>query len=425
MSRYDELKREELCTLKKEIDRQYEEYKNQKLDLNMARGKPCSEQLDLSMELFRYTDNLISESGVDSRNYGFLYGLPEVRKLFADLLEIETDELILGANSSLSLIYDTISRAYNFGVTENMTPWSKLDRIKFLCPSPGYDRHFSILELFGIEMITIPLNDGGPDMDMVEEMAANDDSIKGLICVPKYNNPTGITFSDDTVDRLASMKTAADDFRIFWDNAYPVHHLTEEKAVLKNILKACKESGNPDRVYIFSSTSKITFAGSGIAIFAASKNNIEYMGRLMSVQTINPNKINQLLHYRFFKTVDGILRHMDRHAEILRPKFELVLDIFENELAGKGIASWTRPLGGYFISLDVMENCAKRVVELAAEAGVTLTPAGATYPYGEDPFDRNIRIAPSYPPLEELEKAMEIVCTCVKKASLEKLLEHY
>ena len=423
MSRYEELTREELCALKKEVDKEYEDYKKQKLNLNMARGTPCSEQLDLSMGLFNYTDDLITENGVDSRNYGLIFGLPEARKLFADLLDIEKDEVILGTNSSLSLIHDTISRVYNFGVSEGMTPWSKLEKVKVICPTPGYDRHFSICELFGIEMITVPLNEDGPDMDIVEEMVKNDESIKGIICVPKYSNPTGIVFSDDTVDRLASMKTAADDFRIFWDNAYIVHHLTEKKPVLKNILTACKEYGHSDRVYIYSSTSKITFAGAGIAILGSSKRNIEYMSKLMSIQTINPNKINQLLHYRFFKSVDGILKHMEKHAEILHPKFKLVLDIFTDELTGKGIASWSNPTGGYFINLDVMNNCAKRVVELAGEAGVTLTPAGATYPYGNDPFDRNIRIAPSYPPLEELKKAIEIVCVCINKASLEKLLK--
>lgn len=422
-SEYKDLPREELLKLKKKIDLKYEDYKNQKINLDMSRGKPCQEQLDLSKNLYQYQDDLISESGVDCRNYGILTGLPEVRKLFADLLEVDKDELILGGNSSLNLMYDTIIHAYNYGVSETAIPWRKVDNIKFLCPSPGYDRHFKICEQIGIEMIPIPLKIDGPDMDMVEELVSNDDSIKGIWCIPKYSNPTGIVYSDETVNRLASMETAADDFRIFWDNAYVVHHLTDDKPKLKNIFNTCKENNNPDRVFIFSSTSKITYPGAGISIFASSKKNIHYISELMSIQTIGPNKINQLLHYRFFKNIDGILKHMKKHAEILKPKFKAVLDILNRELSKKGIATWNNPNGGYFIDLNVMENCASHVVKLAKEAGVILTPAGATYPYGKDPLDRNIRIAPTYPPLDELTKAIEVISTCIKKAALEKLLK--
>ncbi|NLJ83647.1 MAG: aminotransferase class I/II-fold pyridoxal phosphate-dependent enzyme [Halanaerobiaceae bacterium] len=423
MRRLEELTRNEFDQLKKTIDEKYEGYKKEKLSLDMSRGKPCAEQLDLARGFFDNTGSLISRDGIDCRNYGQLTGLPEVKELFASLLEVGVEELIIGENSSLALIHDTFARAFSHGVAEGATPWGKLDKVKFLCPSPGYDRHFSICEFFGIEMITVPLNEDGPDMDMVEELVRNDETIKGIICVPKFSNPTGIVYSEETVNRLAAMETAADDFRIFWDNAYLVHYLSDKRPVLKNILKACKEYNNPDRVYIFTSTSKITFAGAGVAVLATSKNNIDYMCKLLSIQTIGSNKINQLLHYRFLKSVDGIMEHMEKHARILKPKFDLVLDIFERELGELGIATWSKPAGGYFISLEVMEGCAARIVELAKEAGVILTPAGATFPYGKDPRDSNIRIAPSFPPLEELEKAMEIVCTCIKKASLEKILE--
>lgn len=423
MRRIEELTRKELIQLKKTVDEKYEGYKKEKLALDMSRGKPCKEQLDLARGFFDNIEPLISEEGIDCRNYGVLTGLKEVRELFAALLEVEAEEVIIGENSSLAMIYDTFARAFSHGVAEGAIPWGKLDKVKFLCPSPGYDRHFSICEFFGIEMITVPINEDGPDMDLVEELVSTDESIKGIICVPKFSNPTGIVYSEDTVNRLAAMKTAAEDFRIFWDNAYLVHDLSDKKPILKNLLAACKEYNNPDRAYIFTSTSKITFAGAGVAVFAASKNNIAYMSKLLSIQTIGSNKINQLLHYRFLKSVDGILEHMEKHARILKPKFDLVLDIFERELGGLGIATWTKPEGGYFISLNVLDGCARKVVELAREAGVVLTPAGATFPYGKDPRDRNIRIAPSFPPLEELEKAMEVVSTCIKKVSLEKLLE--
>jgi len=422
MNPYEGYTREQLRELQQEVEKRFAEYKAQNLNLNMARGKPCSEQLDLSDGLYDHREPMTSENGIDCRNYGGVEGLPEARKLFADLLDVEVEELIIGGNSSLNLMYDTIARAFNHGLYGFEKPWSKLEKIKFLCPSPGYDRHFAICELFGIEMITIPMNDEGPDMDPVEELVGSDETIKGIWCVPKYSNPTGIVYSDEVVDRLASMKTGAEDFRIFWDNAYAVHHLTDNPPELKNILKACKERGNPHRVFMFASTSKITYAGAGLSVLSASKENIDHLVNLISVQTIGPNKINQLLHVRFFKSVEGIKEHMKKHAEILKPKFDLVLEILEKNLAGKKIASWTNPKGGYFISLDVMNGCARRVVELAKEAGVTLTGAGATYPYKKDPNDSNIRIAPTFPPLKELEKAIEIVCICVEKATLEKVL---
>ncbi|MFW6023009.1 MAG: aminotransferase class I/II-fold pyridoxal phosphate-dependent enzyme [Halanaerobiaceae bacterium] len=419
---YNGYNKNELMKLKRNIDEKLEEYKKQNLNLNMSRGKPCSEQLDLSKGLYENVKPLISESGIDCRNYGFLRGLPEALKLFADLLEVNTDEIFLGNNSSLNLMYDTIARIFNHGIVKNK-PWNKLEKVKFLCPSPGYDRHFNICELFNIEMIRVPLDENGPDMDMVESLVCKDKSIKGIWCVPKYSNPTGIVYSDQVVDRLASMTTAASDFRIFWDNAYIVHHLTEKRPELKNILRTCEKYDNPDRVFIFSSTSKITYAGSGISLFASSVNNINYITNIISKQTIGSNKVNQLLHYRFFETIEGIMAHMEKHAAILKPKFDMVLNILNKELKGKGIASWSKPEGGYFISLNVMKNCAKKVVQLAKDVGVTLTDAGATYPYGNDPEDNNIRIAPSYPSLSDLEKAIRIVCNCIEKVSLEKILD--
>ncbi len=422
MEPYEGFSQEQLKELQQEVEKRYRDYKAQNLSLNMARGKPCSEQLDLSDSLYDHLDPMISESGVDCRNYGGVEGLPEARKLFADLLDVNVEEVIIGGNSSLNLMYDTIARAFNHGLYGFNNPWGKLEKIKFLCPSPGYDRHFAICELFGIEMINVPMDDEGPDMDLVEELVSSDETIKGIWCVPKYSNPTGIVYSNQVVDRLASMKTRADDFRIFWDNAYTVHHLTDNPPELKNILKACKERGNPHRVFMFASTSKVTYAGAGLSVLSSSRENIDYMVKLISIQTIGPNKVNQLLHVKFFKSIDGIMEHMKKHAEILKPKFDMVQEILETNLNGKHIASWTNPLGGYFISLDVMIGCAHRVVELAKEAGVTLTGAGATYPYKKDPTDSNIRIAPTFPPLNELKKAIEIVCTCIEKATLEKIL---
>lgn len=423
MNVYQGATEEELRRFQQKANEKYEKYQAENLNLNMARGKPCPEQLDLSNGLYNDIKTLIDENGTDCRNYGGVAGLPETRKLFADLLNVKVEELIIGGNSSLNIIYDNIARAFNYGVDEESTPWSKLEKVKFLCPSPGYDRHFAICELFGIEMITIPMQDNGPDIDRVEELVKEDESIKGIWCVPKYSNPTGVVYSDEIVNRLAAMETKANDFRIFWDNAYIVHHLTDNPPRLKNILHACQEYKNPDRVYIYVSTSKITFAGAGLSIFASSKKNIDYIVGLISKQTIGPNKINQLLHTRFFKTVAGILEHMKKHATIIKPKFDLVQKIMERELADKNIACWSNPKGGYFINLDVMEGCAGKVVQLAKDAGVTLTKAGATYPYGKDPADTNIRIAPTFPPTKELEKAINIVAVCIEKATLDKLLK--
>ncbi|NLW47480.1 MAG: aminotransferase class I/II-fold pyridoxal phosphate-dependent enzyme [Firmicutes bacterium] len=402
----------------------YEKFKAEKLKLDMSRGKPCPEQLDLAKGLITCLgeDDFLANDGTDCRNYGGVDGIKEARELLAPILGADPREVIVSGNSSLALMYDLIVRALVIGVPGGSLPWGKQPKVKFLCPSPGYDRHFAICNRLGIEMITIELEETGPNMDQVERLVAEDESIKGIWCVPKYSNPTGITFSDEVVDRFAKMKTKAPDFRIFWDNAYAVHHLAEQPDHLKNILNACKEAGNPERVFLFSSTSKISFAGAGLSIMAASEINIDWIKKQIIIQTIGPDKLNQLSHVRFFRDFAGIEAQMKKHATILKPKFDQVLETFELELGGKKIAEWTKPNGGYFISLNTLDGCAKKVVALAAEAGVVLTSAGATYPYGNDPFDRNIRIAPSFPPLGELKKAMEIVAVCIQLASVDKLL---
>ncbi|HEY8392473.1 MAG TPA: aminotransferase class I/II-fold pyridoxal phosphate-dependent enzyme [Capillibacterium sp.] len=411
-----------LQNLEKQLTSTYEQFKQKKLKLNMARGKPCPEQLDLSSGLLEgLQGNYRAEDGTDCRNYGGVEGLPEARRLFAELLEVQPEEIIVHGNSSLALMHDLIARALLLGVEEGEPPWSR-QPVKFLCPSPGYDRHFAICELYNIRMITVPLREDGPDMDLVEKLVADDETIKGIWCVPKYSNPSGITYSDRVVTRLATMETKARDFRIFWDNAYAWHDLTGEPDHLKNILTACKAAGHPNRVYIFSSTSKITYAGAGLAMVASSVQNIERLKKQMSIQTIGPNKLNQLAHVRFFRNAQNLRAHMQKHAAIIRPKFELVLKILQTELADKKIATWSRPRGGYFISFNTLPGCAQEVVRLAAEAGVTLTKAGATFPYGHDPEDRNIRIAPTYPPLDELKTAMELFTVCVQLVSVKKLL---
>ena len=407
------------------LNKKYEEFVSRNLKLDMSRGKPGADQLDLSMEMLEFnaaSDSYITPSGTDTRNYGLIDGIPEAKELFAQMLEVSPKEIILGGNSSLSLMYDTIARAMTFGVCGS-TPWGKLPKVRFLCPSPGYDRHFAITELFQIEMITVDMKQGGPDMETVERLVAQDDSIKGIWCIPKYSNPSGITYSDEVVDRLANMKTAADDFRIFWDNAYVVHHLTDQPDHLKNLMEACKSAGNPDRVFIFASTSKITFPGAGIAMMAASENNIAWTKKILGFKTIGPDKMNQLRHVRFLKNMDGILNHMKKHAAILKPKFDMVLDLLESELGGKNIASWNKPNGGYFISFNTLPGCAAATVKMASNAGVIMTPAGATFPYSKDPLDRNIRIAPTLPPVTELKTAMELLCICVQIVSIKKLLE--
>ncbi len=423
--KFTEMSKDELKALQSKFSQEYEGYKSMGLKLNMARGKPASQQLDLSMELLGMVDgdHYKAADGTDVRNYGGLDGLPEAKELFAAFFEVDTANIIIGGSASLNLMFDTITRAMLNGVLPGATPWCKLDKVKFLCPAPGYDRHFTICEVMGIEMITVPLLSDGPDMDMVEKLVASDDSIKGIWCVPMYSNPTGITYSDKVVKRLASMKTAASDFRIFWDNAYGVHHLDKnDRDYLLNIYDACVEAGNEDRVYMFASTAKITFAGGGISAMAASPNNIAQSKKLLNAQTISYDKINQLRHTRFFNGIQGLNTHMEKHAAILKPKFEAVLSALESNLAALDCAEWEKPKGGYFVSVNTMDGCAKRVVALCKEAGVVLTGAGATYPYGKDPKDSNIRIAPSFPPVDELVTAMELFCLCVKIASVEKLL---
>jgi len=419
--KFTEINSKTLHEYREMLLKRYEDFKSQKLKYDMSRGKPCQEQLDLSMGMMDITDYK-SCDGIDCRNYGGLDGIPEAKQLFAELLEANPDEVIIGGNSALNMIYDTIARAMAFGVLGSEIPWGKLPKVKFLCPSPGYDRHFAICELFGIEMIVVDMNSDGPDIDAIEKIAGDDETVKGIICVPKYSNPDGITYSDVVVDRLANMKTKAKDFRIFWDNAYTVHHLFGKGDRLKNILMACKDAGNEDRVFIYASTSKISFPGAGVSAMAASKENINSIKKKLSVQMIGPDKMNQLRHVRFFKNMENIEEHMRKHADILEPKFLAVLDTLSAELGGKEIAWWNKPNGGYFISLNTLDGCAKEVVEMTAEAGVLMTPAGATFPYGKDPRNRNIRIAPSLPSLDELKKAMEIFCICIQIASINKLL---
>ena len=397
----------------------FEEYKAKGLSLDMSRGKPAPDQLDLSLGMTTIlTKEDFQNAKIDVRNYGLLDGLPEMKALFADILEIEPEEVFIGGNSSLNLMYDTVQKAMQFGLPGGEKPWKDLPSVKFLCPVPGYDRHFAVTEAFGIEMINIPMTEEGPDMDLVQQYVENDPSVKGIWCVPKYSNPSGITYSDETVRRFAALKPAAKDFRIFWDNAYCVHHLTDTPDHLLNLMAECKKRGSEDMVMMFTSTSKISFSGAGIAAFACSKTNMDYLKKLISFQTIGFDKINQLRHLKFFKNKDGITEHMKKHRALIEPKFNLTLSILEKELTG--IARWHKPNGGYFISVDVPKGCAKRTVALCKEAGVVLTGAGATFPYGKDPNDENIRLAPTYPDLDSLKQAMEIFCLCVKLAAAEK-----
>lgn len=423
MKSYKDLSKEELKNEIEILEKRYNAFKAQNLKLDMTRGKPCAEQLDISMDILDIPAKELRKAadGTDCFNYGVLDGIPEAKALFAEMLEVNTDEIIVGGNSSLNLMYDTIARAMSLGILGN-TPWSKLDGVKFLCPSPGYDRHFAICELFGIEMITVDMKQDGPDMDTIEKLVSEDESIKGIWCVPKYSNPDGITYTDEVVNRFANLKPKAKDFRIFWDNAYCVHHLSENPDKLKNILKACKDAGNENMVYIFSSTSKISFPGAGVAVMATSTENLKGIKKSLTIQTIGHDKINQLRHAKYFKNLEGINTHMKKHAGILEPKFNTVLQILQEELGGKDIASWNKPNGGYFVSLNTLDNCAKEVAKLAGEAGVALTKAGATFPYGNDPRDRNLRIAPTMPPVEELKKAIEVLAICVQLVSASKLL---
>ena len=427
MKAYSEMGKDELLALKTDLEKAYDEFKAQGLKLDMSRGKPSSEQMDLAMgmmDVFHSSADLTSANGTDCRNYGSLEGLQEAKELLADMMECRADDVIVYGNSSLNVMYDTVARSMTHGVMGS-TPWCKLDKVKFLCPVPGYDRHFAITEFFGIEMINVPMTPEGPDMDIVEKLVSEDDSIKGIWCVPKYSNPQGISYSDETVRRFARLKPAAKDFRLFWDNAYCIHHLYEEdQDNILEILEECEIAGNPYLAYKFVSTSKVTFPGSGVAALAASRENLEFIKKQMTIQTIGHDKLNQLRHVRFFKDICGMRAHMMKHAAILRPKFELVVDMLEKELGDLGIGEWIRPKGGYFVSFDSMEGCAKAIVAKAKEGGVVMTGAGATFPYGKDPKDSNIRIAPSYPTLEELEKAMELFVLCVKLVSVDKLLEN-
>lgn len=425
MKPYAEMTKAELQALKKELSAKYREYQGKDLKLDMSRGKPSIDQLDLSMgmlDVLTSDMDLTCEDGTDCRNYGVLDGISEAKELLADMMEVAPDHIIIYGNSSLNVMYDTVSRSMTHGVMGN-TPWCKLDKVKFLCPVPGYDRHFAITEYFGIEMINVPMTSTGPDMDMVEELVASDDSIKGIWCVPKYSNPQGISYSDQTVRRFARLKPAAPDFRIYWDNAYTIHHLYDmDQDHLIEILAECKRAGNPDMVYKFASTSKISFPGSGIAAIGASQNNLVDIKKQLRIQTIGHDKVNQLRHVRFFGDIHGMVEHMRKHADILRPKFEAVLETLDRELEGLGIGTWTTPKGGYFISFDSLDGCAKAIVAKCKKAGLVMTGAGATYPYGKDPHDSNIRIAPSYPPLNDLKQAMELFALCVKLVSVEKLL---
>ena len=426
MKPYEEMTREELLALRKELKAKYHDFQGRDLRLDMSRGKPSVDQLDLSMgmmDVLSSNDDLTCEDGTDCRNYGGLTGIDEAKELLGDMMEVNPSTIIIYGNSSLNVMYDTISRAMTHGIMGN-TPWCKLDKVKFLCPVPGYDRHFAITEYFGIEMINVPMTPEGPDMDMVEELVSSDEAIKGIWCVPKYSNPQGYSYSDETVRRFARLSPAAPDFRIYWDNAYGVHHLYDhDQDHLIEILAECKRAGNMDLVYKFASTSKISFPGSGIACIAASQNNLEDIKAQLKNQTIGHDKVNQLRHVRFFGDIHGMVEHMRKHADIIRPKFEAVEQILERELGGLGIGSWTNPKGGYFISFDSLDGCAKDIVARCKKAGVVMTPAGATYPYGKDPHDSNIRIAPTYPPLSDLITATELFTLCVKLVSVEKLLK--
>ncbi|MBE5861054.1 MAG: aminotransferase [Butyrivibrio sp.] len=426
MKKYLEMSKEELEQEVVKLKAQYKKYQDMDLTLNMARGKPCHEQLDLSMGMMDALNSdadLSCEDGTDCRNYGVLTGIHEAKVLIGAMMENKPENIIIYGNSSLNVMYDTVSRAYTHGIMGN-TPWCKLDKVKFLCPVPGYDRHFAITEYFGIEMINVPMTPEGPDMDMVEKLVSSDEAIKGIWCVPKYSNPQGYSYSDETVRRFARLKPAAKDFRIFWDNAYGIHHLYDkDQDYLIEILAECKKAGNPDLVYKFASTSKITFPGSGIAALATSPNNMEDITAQLQNQTIGHDKVNQLRHVRFFGDIEGMKAHMRKHADIIRPKFEATLEILERDLAPLGIGEWTKPKGGYFISFDAPEGCAKAIVDRAKKAGVTMTNAGATYPYGKDPKDSNIRIAPTFPSLGELRNAMDIFTVCTRLVYAIKLLD--
>lgn len=426
MASYQEMSKEELLQEKAALEAEYAKIKEMGLSLDMSRGKPAAEQLDLSMGILDTVDAksvVKSENGTDLRNYGVLDGIPEAKKLIGDMVGAKPENVIVYGNSSLNIMYDQIARAEIFGICGN-TPWSKLDKVKFLCPVPGYDRHFAITEEFGIEMINIPMTEDGPDMDMVEQYVNNDAAVKGIWCVPKYSNPQGVVYSDETVRRFANLKPAAADFRIFWDNAYVIHHLYEDnQAQILNILDECEKAGNPDIVFQFCSTSKVSFPGAGIAAISASAANIADIKKKLTIQTIGHDKINQLRHVKFFKDQKGVQEHMMKQAAIIRPKFEMVEEMLTEEIASRGIGTWMNPLGGYFISFEALEGCAKKIVEKCKEAGVVLTGAGSPYPYKKDPKDSVIRIAPTYPSMDELKEAAKVFTVVVRLVSVDKLLE--
>ena len=426
MTSYQEMSKEQLLQEKTALEAEYAKIKEMGLSLDMSRGKPAAEQLDLSMGILDTVDAksvVKSENGTDLRNYGVLDGILEAKKLIGDMVGAKPENVIVYGNSSLNIMYDQIARAEIFGICGN-TPWSKLDKVKFLCPVPGYDRHFAITEEFGIEMINIPMTEDGPDMDMVEQYVNNDAAVKGIWCVPKYSNPQGVVYSDETVRRFANLKPAAADFRIFWDNAYVVHHLYEDnQAQILNILDECEKAGNPDIVFQFCSTSKVSFPGAGIAAISASAANIADIKKKLTIQTIGHDKINQLRHVKFFKDQKGVQEHMMKQAAIIRPKFEMVEEMLTEEIASRGIGTWMHPLGGYFISFEALEGCAKKIVEKCKEAGVVLTGAGSPYPYKKDPKDSVIRIAPTYPSMDELKEAAKVFTVVVRLVSVDKLLE--
>ncbi|MDR1135214.1 MAG: aminotransferase class I/II-fold pyridoxal phosphate-dependent enzyme [Clostridiales Family XIII bacterium] len=420
MNEWKNYPKERLCLLKDECRRKYDEFKALGIKLDMSRGKPSPDVLDLSNALLEAPASYICEDGTDARNYGTPTGIPECRRLFGELLGIAPEQIIVGNNASLQLMHDILGRLYFFG-TLGERPWKDLERVRFLCPSPGYDRHFAVSEDFGAEMITVPMTENGPDMDIVERLVSEDESVKGIWCVPLYSNPQGIVYSDETVERLAAMKTKAKDFRIFWDNAYGVHHIYEEHSIA-NILDAARRNGNEDRIYYFFSTSKITFPGGGIGMVASSPTNITEQQARINIQTIGYDKLAQLRAVQFLKSPSNIRAHMRKIGDMLRPKFDIVTDTLERELGGTGLVSWMRPKGGYFVAVDTLEGCAKAVVAMAKEAGTVLTGAGATFPYGKDPRDTNIRIAPTFPSTEDLQKAMDLFCLCVKMVSIDKFL---
>ena len=426
MKSYMEMTKEELLQEKAALEAEYCKIKSQGLALDMSRGKPSAEQLDLSMGLLDAVDSktvAVSENGTDVRNYGVLDGIPEAKRLIAEMINVKPENVIVYGNSSLNIMYDQIARAELFGICGN-TPWSKLETVKFLCPVPGYDRHFAITEEFGIEMINIPMTEEGPDMDLVEQYVNSDPAVKGIWCVPKYSNPQGVVYSDETVRRFATLKPAAADFRIFWDNAYAVHHIYEsDQAEILNILDECEKAGKPDMVFEFCSTSKVSFPGAGIAAIASSGANISDIKKRLGMQTIGHDKINQLRHVAYFKNMDGIKAHMMKQAAVIRPKFEMLDEMLTAEIASRGIGNWMKPKGGYFISFEAMDGCAKAIVDKCKEAGVVLTGAGSPFPYKKDPKDSVLRIAPTYPSLEELTEAAKVFVTVVRLVSVEKLLK--